>query len=233
MQADTMHLPAPPTRVLCPCHPLNNQAGAPVSGPYPAIISVSNTLSPEGDTTPSLLPLRSQHKQRTNLQTSLLKPSTFPSLLTLHPSTLPLIFSCRAHKNIWNYMYVSLQLEDKPPENRNFVFPADSQFLWHCLSHGMLSINTCWMNEFSYSVYFHELFVTPGIIKEKASVQFSSAAQSCPILCDPMNHSTPGLPVHHQLLEFTQTHIHRVSDAIQPSHPLLSPSLPAPNPSQH
>ena len=60
-----------------------------------------------------------------------------------------------------------------------------------------------------------------------------SVAQSCPTLCDPMNHSTPGLPVHHQLLEFTQTHAHRVSDAIQPSHPLLSPlsscpqSLPA------
>ena len=52
-------------------------------------------------------------------------------------------------------------------------------------------------------------------------------------LCDPMNHSTPGLPVHHQLLEFTRTHIHRVSDAIQPSHPLSSPSPPALNPSQH
>ena len=65
------------------------------------------------------------------------------------------------------------------------------------------------------------------------SVQFSSVAQSCPTLCDPMNHSTPGLPVHHQLPEFTQTHVHRVSDAIQPSHPLLSPSPPAPNPSQH
>jgi len=64
------------------------------------------------------------------------------------------------------------------------------------------------------------------------SVQFSSVAQSCPTLCDPMNHSTPGLPVHHQLPESTQTHVHRVSDAIQPSHPLLSPS-PAPNPSQH
>ena len=63
------------------------------------------------------------------------------------------------------------------------------------------------------------------------SVQFSSVAQSCPTLCDPMNHSTPGLPVHHQLPEFTQTHIHRVSDAIQPSHPLSSPSPPAPNPS--
>ena len=65
------------------------------------------------------------------------------------------------------------------------------------------------------------------------SVQFSSVAQSCPTLCNPMNCSIPGLPVHHQLLEFTQTHIHRVGDAIQPSHPLLSPSPPAPNPSQH
>ena len=61
-------------------------------------------------------------------------------------------------------------------------------------------------------------------------VQFSSVAQSCPILCDSMNHSTPGLPVHYQLPGFTQTHAHRVSDAIQPSHPLSSPSPPAPNP---
>ena len=57
--------------------------------------------------------------------------------------------------------------------------------------------------------------------------------QWCPTLCDPMNHSSPGLPVHHQLLEFTQTHVHQVGDAIQPSHPLSSPSPPAPNPSQH
>ena len=64
-------------------------------------------------------------------------------------------------------------------------------------------------------------------------VQFSSVAQSCPTLCDSMNCSTPGLPVHHQLLEFTQTHIHQVGDAIQPSHPLSSPFPPAPNPSQH
>ena len=63
-----------------------------------------------------------------------------------------------------------------------------------------------------------------------SSVQFSSVAQSCPTLCDPMNRSTPGFPVHHQLLEFTQTYIHRVSDAIQPSHPLSSPSPPAPIP---
>ena len=56
---------------------------------------------------------------------------------------------------------------------------------------------------------------------------------SCVRLCDPMNCRMPGLPVHHQLLEFTQTHVHRVADAIQPSHPLSSPSPPAPNPSQH
>ena len=62
------------------------------------------------------------------------------------------------------------------------------------------------------------------------SVQFSSVAQSCPTLCNPINQSTPGLPVHHQLPEFTQTHVHRVSGAIQPSHPLASPSLPAPIP---
>ena len=63
--------------------------------------------------------------------------------------------------------------------------------------------------------------------------QFSSLTQSCPTLCHPMNRSMSGLPVHHQLLEFTQTHVHRVSDTIQPSNPLSSPSPPAPNPSQH
>jgi len=70
-------------------------------------------------------------------------------------------------------------------------------------------------------------------MQKRSSVQFSSVAQSCLTLCDPMNHSTPGLPVHHHPPEFTQTHVHRVGDAILPSHPLLSPSAPAPNPSQH
>ena len=73
----------------------------------------------------------------------------------------------------------------------------------------------------------------PGIKPCVSSVQFSSVSQSCPTLCDPMNCSTPGLPVHHQLLEVTQTHVRRVSDAIQPSHPLSSPSPSVPNPSQH
>ena len=79
------------------------------------------------------------------------------------------------------------------------------------------------LQEDSFPAYLH-LFL---------SVQFSSVAQSCPTLCNPMNRSTPGLPVHHQLPGFTQTHVHWVGDAIQPSHPLSSPSPPAPNPSQH
>ena len=71
------------------------------------------------------------------------------------------------------------------------------------------------------------------LLQTIALVQFNSVAQSCPTLCDPINHSMPGLPVHHQLLESTQTHVHRVSDAIQPSYPLLSCSPPALNLSQH
>ena len=72
-----------------------------------------------------------------------------------------------------------------------------------------------------------------GLSSSPSYFQFSSVTQSCLTLCDLMNRSMPGLPVHYQLLEFTQTHVHRVSDAIQPSHPLSSPPPPAPNPSQH
>ena len=76
--------------------------------------------------------------------------------------------------------------------------------------------------------------LTNGFYHQKLKlIQIRSVAQSYPTLCDPMNRSTPGLPVHNQLPEFTQTHVHRVSEAIQPSHPLSSPSPPAPNPSQH
>ena len=75
-----------------------------------------------------------------------------------------------------------------------------------------------------YHIWFFSFTVSQSV---------SSVAQSCPTLCDPMNRSTPGLPVHHQLPEPTQTHVHRVSDAIQPSHPLSSPSPPTFNLSQH
>ena len=85
-----------------------------------------------------------------------------------------------------------------------------------------------WINQASQSI-----LSTLGSRQMFSSVQFSSVTQSCLTLRNPMNCSTPGLPVHHQLPEFTHTHVHRVSDAIQPSHPLSSPSPPAPNPSQH
>ena len=82
-----------------------------------------------------------------------------------------------------------------------------------------------------FMVQFSHPYMTTG--KTIALTRFSSVAQSCPTLCDPMNRSMPGLPVHHHLPEFTQTRVHRVSDAIHPSHPLSSPFPPAPNPSQH
>ena len=89
------------------------------------------------------------------------------------------------------------------------LFLSPSLYIWP-----KLSLDSCFCDAFS-------------------SVQFSSVTQSCPTLCNPMNRSTPGFSVHHRLPEFTQTHVHWIGDAIQLSHPLSSPSPPAPNPSQH
>ena len=89
-----------------------------------------------------------------------------------------------------------------------------------------------WVPPMFQGLLISQGFVSFGLDFGSPHNQFSSVAQSCPTLCGLMNSSTPGLPVHHQLPEFTHTHVHRVRDAIQPSHPLLSPS-PAPNPSQH
>ena len=83
-----------------------------------------------------------------------------------------------------------------------------------------------------YTMLGHNYVSTDLVRKLSYKVQFSSVGQLC-LTLQPMNLNTPGLPVHHQLLEFTQTHVHRVGDAIQPSHPLSSPSPPAPNPSQY
>ena len=97
----------------------------------------------------------------------------------------------------------------------------------------ILTKNMCKLNN------LHKIFMIVIYISSFQSLlydytlQFSSVAQSCPTLCNPMNRSTPGLPVHHQLLEFTQTHVHWVRDAIQPSRPRSSPSPPVPSPSQH
>ena len=84
-----------------------------------------------------------------------------------------------------------------------------------------LALHIRWLKYWSFS------FSISPPNEYTSSVQFSSVAHSCPTLCNPMNCSMPGLPVHHQLPEFTQTQVHRVGDAIQPSHPVLSPSSPA------
>ena len=105
-----------------------------------------------------------------------------------------------------------------------------------CYHHRYYIFNYYWW----YQLFYYEIEVTGLFLKhsmtfhcEYISVQFSSVTQSCLTLCDLMNCRMPGLPVHHQLLEFTQTHVHWFNDAIQPSHPLSSPSLPALNLSQH
>ena len=110
-----------------------------------------------------------------------------------------------------------LDMPDQSKTNSFFPSPNSSLKL-------QLTLTSSLIVTFSVKRYLYSLC---------SSVQFSSVAQSCPTLCDPMNRSTPGLPVHHHLREFTQTHVHRVRDAIQPSHPRSSPSPPAPNPSQH
>ena len=108
-----------------------------------------------------------------------------------------------------------------PAHHILFLGPYTCFFLFLLLTY-LLNFWLCWV-----------FIALCGLSLVTWSDQIRSVAQLCPTLCDPMNCSTPGLPVHHQLPEFTETHVHRVSDAIQPSHPLSSPSPLAPNPSQH
>ena len=121
------------------------------------------------------------------------------------------------------------------------VFSSESVLYIRWPKYWSFSLNTSPSNEhpglISFRMNWLDLLAVQETLKSlhqhHSSVQFSLVAQSSPTLCDPMNRSTPGLPVHYQLPELTQTHIHRVGDAIQPSHPLSSPFPPAPNPSQH
>ena len=104
------------------------------------------------------------------------------------------------------------------------------------LQHHSSKVSILWHSAF-FTIKLSHPYVTTGktiaLTRHYAVDQIRSVTQSCPTLSDPMNRSTPGLPVHHQLPEFTQTHVCQVSDAIQPSHPLSSPSPPEPNPFQH
>ena len=117
------------------------------------------------------------------------------------------------------------------PHRQNWIRKKNMQYMLQSrlrISHYLMF----WLLLKSVSYYLVSQ-TSPFFSHLLSSVQFSSVSQSCPTLCDPMNRSMPGLPVHHQLPECTQTHVHWVRDAIQPSHPLSSPSPPAPNPSQH
>ena len=119
-------------------------------------------------------------------------------------------------------------------------FTSDSQSVGVSSSASVLPMNiqdwfplglTGWISLQSKGL--SRVFSNTTVQKHQINYQFSSVAESCPTLCDPMNRSMPGLPVHHHLPEFTQTHVHRVRDVIQPSHPRSSLSPPTPNPSQH
>ena len=117
--------------------------------------------------------------------------------------------------------------------------------MWPIFIHKFWAITVIMFQSGDFLTFISSMFVSWHSIIENnfllsliqcvciTSYQIRSVTQSCLTLCDPMNRSTPSLPVHYQLPELTQTHVHRVSDAIQPSHPLSSPSPPAPNPSQH
>ena len=115
----------------------------------------------------------------------------------------------------------------------NNLFYNLASYTSHCIFHDGISLP----KTFPWFTFLWQFFFLSILISVHAQSviqsQFSSVAQSCLTLCNPMNRSTPGLPVHHQLLESTQIHVHWVGDAIQPSHPLSSPSPPALNLSQH
>ena len=139
-----------------------------------------------------------------------------PTLSTLHYSARQLL-SCPCTVSVPLLQPMAHGTEPQPPLGHNCI---------RCLSTPTPFSRPILLNLFGFSGQYnappHPTFS-----------QFSSIAQSCPTLSNPMNCSTAGLPVHHQLPEFTQTHVHRVGDAIHPSHPLSSTSPPAPNPSQH
>ena len=122
-------------------------------------------------------------------------------------------------------LWVSEQRSRKSPNHGNMVVAISKESF---LPPGFLLQKT---NKLVFCLsYYSRIFCW---ILSLIDNRFSSVAQSCPTFCDPMDCSTPGLPVHHKLPEFTKTHAHRVSDAIKPAHPLSSTSPPAPNPSKH
>ena len=140
-----------------------------------------------------------------------------------------------ARRNINNFRYAddtTLRAESEE-ELKSLLMKVKSESEVAQLCPTLRDLMDCSLPGSSIHGIFQARVLESGAICSFSSVQFSLVPRSPPTLCNPMNCSTSGLPVHHHLPEFTQTHVHRVSDAIQPSHPLSSPSPPAPNPSQH
>ena len=168
---------------------------------------ISDAIQPSHPPTPSSPVLSlSQHQ------------GLFQWVICLHQMTKVLAF----------YMFMSSH-----SEYTGVVCHSLLQWITFCQNSLLWPICLGWLALYGMAHSFIELH--KSLCHEKAVIvqgtRFSSVVQSCPTLCNPMNRSTPGQPVHHTLPEFTQTHVHRFSDAIQPSHPLSSPSPPAPNPS--
>ena len=167
-----------------------------------------------------------------------LQPHGLQNTRALCPPLSPGVCAKSCALNLWCYRIISSSpspfsffLPFSPPLR---IFSDELTLLITCPKYGRFSFSIRPSNEYSGLISFRIDQLTFFKSDQTfSSVQFSSVAQSCLTLCDPMNRSTPGLLVHHQLPEFIQTHVHRVGDAIQPSHPLSSPSPPAPNPSQH
>ena len=168
----------------------------------------------------TLKSLHQDHSTNSILQCSAFFIVQFSHLYMANGKTIALYGPLLAQRCLFNFYLVC------------FTFSISYSVLLFHLVYVFQFLHLFWVFFFWWGGVLSQVFIKCSI-KAFVSVQFSSIAQSCPTLCDRMNRSTPGLPVHHQLLEFTQTHVHRVSDAIQASHPLSSPSPPAPNPSQH
>ena len=167
------------------------------------------------------------------LYASFLSSFLFSQIISIYPSTFSLSSDRITHSPTWekvrDFRYQGLNCKNSERGLSHVVISISCYFWWWwwwCFQ--------SWMSWIWISAPKRNSYLTLSTsISRFNQFQFSSIAQSCLTLCNPINHGMPGLPVHYQLPEFTQTHVHWVSNAIQPSHPLSSPSPPALNLSQH
>ena len=191
----------------------------------------------------SLRPCESQHaRPPCPSPTPGVHSNSCPSSWWCHPaisSSVVPFSSCPQSLPAWGYFPMS-QLFPSGGQSTGVsasasVLPMDTQDWSPSGWTGLISLQSKGLSTVfsNTTIQKHQFFGAQCSSQSNSHIQFSSVTQLCPTHCNPMDCSTPGLPVHHQLPEFTQTHVHRVGEAIQPSHPLPSPSPPAPNPSQH